>query len=112
MAEAVINSYPNDLTTLPGGEAAPVSAEGGHKNKRKQTLLSLLDALQELSKDEELNVPGVLLLQRTCTCSCSHHATQRLPRNSLVLKEIGMSVSTLYPLNCCHRCLPNRCSYH
>ncbi len=54
--EAVVASYPNDLTTLPGGQSAPME---GTKNKRKQTLLSLLDALQELSRDEDLDVSGM-----------------------------------------------------
>ena len=45
-----------DLSPLPGGATAPL-AEGA-KSKRKQTLLSLLDALQELSKDGELDVAG------------------------------------------------------
>ncbi|KAM5543423.1 hypothetical protein V8D89_002674 [Ganoderma adspersum] len=44
---------PNDLTAIPAGPGTE-----GHdptKHKRKQTLLSLLDALAELSKDEELD---------------------------------------------------------
>lgn len=57
VVDAVVASYPGDLTTLPGGEATP-PGEGAKKSKRKQTLLSLLDALQELSRDEELDVTG------------------------------------------------------
>ena len=53
--EPVVAAYPNDLTTLPGGQSAPME---GTKSKRKQTLLSLLDALQELTKDDELDVSG------------------------------------------------------
>lgn len=53
-----VASYPNDLTTLPGGQSTPM--EGITKNKRKQTLLSLLDALHELSKDDDLDVSGAL----------------------------------------------------
>lgn len=55
VVDAAVASYPGDLTTLPGGEATP-PGEGTQKSKRKQTLLSLLDALQELSRDEDLNL--------------------------------------------------------
>ena len=47
---------PNDLTAIPAGPGTE-----GHdptKHKRKQTLLSLLEALAELSKDEELDGTG------------------------------------------------------
>ncbi|KAI0783765.1 WD40 repeat-like protein [Abortiporus biennis] len=47
---------PNDLTDLPTGAPgqAPASQEGGKiDSKRKQTLLSLLEALHELSKEED-----------------------------------------------------------
>ncbi|KAI0754301.1 hypothetical protein C8Q80DRAFT_360590 [Daedaleopsis nitida] len=45
---------PNDLTAISGGP--PTSQqEGSRGRKRKQTLLSLLDALAELSKDDELD---------------------------------------------------------
>ncbi|KAI0355885.1 WD40 repeat-like protein [Trametes cingulata] len=44
---------PNDLTAIPAGPTAEQQDSRGHK--RKQTLLSLLDALAELSKDEELD---------------------------------------------------------
>ena len=57
MIETVVASYPNDLTTLPGGQSASIE---GTKSKRKQPLLSLLDALQELTKDEDLDVSGML----------------------------------------------------
>ncbi|OJT12118.1 hypothetical protein TRAPUB_11343 [Trametes pubescens] len=44
---------PNDLTGIPAGPTTEQQGTRGHK--RKQTLLSLLDALAELSKDEELD---------------------------------------------------------
>lgn len=44
---------PNDLTGIPAGPTTEQQGARGHK--RKQTLLSLLDALAELSKDEELD---------------------------------------------------------
>ncbi|KAJ8473563.1 hypothetical protein ONZ51_g7787 [Trametes cubensis] len=44
---------PNDLTAIPAGPAGEQQGSRGHK--RKQTLLSLLDALAELSKDEGLD---------------------------------------------------------
>ncbi|KAI0821946.1 WD40 repeat-like protein [Trametes gibbosa] len=44
---------PNDFTGIPAGPTA--EQQGGRGHKRKQTLLSLLDALAELSKDEELD---------------------------------------------------------
>ncbi|KAI0676285.1 WD40 repeat-like protein [Trametes maxima] len=43
---------PNDLTAIPAG---PTTEQQGRGHKRKQTLLSLLDALAELSRDEELD---------------------------------------------------------
>ncbi|KAI0760480.1 WD40 repeat-like protein [Fomes fomentarius] len=48
---------PNDLTAI---QAGPTTSEqqGSRGHKRKQTLLSLLDALAELSKDEELDGVG------------------------------------------------------
>ena len=68
VVDAMVASYPGDLTTLPGGEATP--PEVVTKSKRKQTLLSLLDALQELSKDEELDVTGVFSISsRRTICS-------------------------------------------
>ena len=51
-AEQMAPGY--DLAPVHGGAtAAPVD---GAKSKRKQTLLSLLDALHELSKDGELDI--------------------------------------------------------
>ncbi len=49
---------PNDLTAI---QAGPTTSEqqGSRGHKRKQTLLSLLDALAELSKDEELDGVGM-----------------------------------------------------
>ncbi|TBU39880.1 WD40 repeat-like protein [Dichomitus squalens] len=47
---------PNDLTTIHAGP----EGQDPTKHKRKQTLLSLLDALAELSKDEDLNGMGTL----------------------------------------------------
>ncbi|KAI0763501.1 WD40 repeat-like protein [Trametes elegans] len=47
---------PNDLTAIPAGPTMDQQGSRGHK--RKQTLLSLLDALAELSKDEELDGLG------------------------------------------------------
>ncbi|RPD69485.1 WD40 repeat-like protein [Lentinus tigrinus ALCF2SS1-7] len=44
---------PNDLSSIPAGPTTS-QQEGSRGHKRKQTLLSLLDALAELSKDEEL----------------------------------------------------------
>ena len=49
---------PNDLTAIPTGPAGEQQGSRGHK--RKQTLLSLLDALAELSKDEGLDELGEL----------------------------------------------------
>lgn len=55
IAEQVASGYDlSGLPTVPAGAASP--KDGGAKNKRKQTLLSLLDALQELSKDGELDI--------------------------------------------------------
>ena len=65
LLDAAVASYPGDLTTLPGGESPP-PGEGATKSKRKQTLLSLLDALQELSRDEELDVSGSSQLRAEC----------------------------------------------
>ena len=48
---------PNDLTAIPAGPTTS-EQEGSRGHKRKQTLLSLLDALAELSKDEELEGLG------------------------------------------------------
>ncbi|KAH9941858.1 WD40 repeat-like protein, partial [Epithele typhae] len=47
---------PNDLTAIPSGPTASANHDehGSRGQKRKQTLLSLLDALAELSKDDEL----------------------------------------------------------
>lgn len=59
-AEQMAPGY--DLAPLPGG-ATPAPADRA-KSKRKQTLLSLLDALHELSKDGELDVGS------TCLSSC------------------------------------------
>lgn len=53
IAEPVTPGY--ELAPATGG--APNPAEG-QKSKRKQTLLSLLDALQELSKDGDLDIPS------------------------------------------------------
>ena len=47
-----------DLTN--GAASGGLPGEGA-KNKRKQTLLSLLDALQELSKDGELDFSSACL---------------------------------------------------
>ncbi|KAI8972801.1 WD40 repeat-like protein [Trametes punicea] len=51
---------PNDFTAIPPAPTAEQQGDRGHK--RKQTLLSLLDALAELSKGEELEglVPNQL----------------------------------------------------
>ena len=57
MSETVVASYPGDLTALPGGQSAP-GAEAA-KSKRKQTLMSLLDALTEL-REEELGSSSTL----------------------------------------------------
>lgn len=46
-----VASYPGDLTNLHGAEATPAE---GVKSKRKQTLLSLLEALQELSRETDV----------------------------------------------------------
>ncbi|OBZ67869.1 hypothetical protein A0H81_12274 [Grifola frondosa] len=55
LTEAATN--PNDLTALSSSASAPVGgSRTGSNTKRKQTLISLLDALAELSKDEELDV--------------------------------------------------------
>ena len=56
----------NDEFTPPGNGATtpPVVPSEGIKSKRKQTLMSLLDALHELSRDGELSSSeGVLLTQ-------------------------------------------------
>ncbi|KAI0090434.1 WD40-repeat-containing domain protein [Irpex rosettiformis] len=77
--EAVVASYPNDLTTLPGGQSAPME---GTKNKRKQTLLSLLDALQELTKDEDLDVSSAALQP-------SFEADRDVPTTDEHLQKVG-----------------------
>lgn len=81
-----------DLSPLPGGAAAPGAQ--GTKNKRKQTLLSLLDALQELSKDGDLDVGSTWpqFIQRTIPS----HARRLLIKatvSSRASKMIEMSVS-------------------
>ena len=50
---APADSFPDGLNALPttGQNAVPVE---GARSKRKQTLLSLLDMLNELSKDHDL----------------------------------------------------------
>ncbi|OCH89316.1 WD40 repeat-like protein [Obba rivulosa] len=47
-------AHPSDLTAIPAGTLASSPESSRHNTKRKQTLLTLLDALAELSKDEEL----------------------------------------------------------
>lgn len=59
VAETVVASYPGDLTTLPGGQTTPGAEHV--KTKRKQTLLSLLDALHELTREEELGASSTSL---------------------------------------------------
>ena len=54
-AEQLTPGY--NLAPLPGSAPAALPADGT-KSKRKQTLLSLLDALHELSKDGELDIGG------------------------------------------------------
>ncbi|KZT24894.1 WD40 repeat-like protein [Neolentinus lepideus HHB14362 ss-1] len=54
----VTPNYTNDLTVnLPSGPGAVTPTRADASNKRKQTLLSLLDALNELTKDEDLHEP-------------------------------------------------------
>lgn len=53
-ADAITPGY--DLSSLPAAPPGASTPKEGVKSKRKQTLLSLLDALQELSKDGELDI--------------------------------------------------------
>ncbi|KAI0346641.1 WD40 repeat-like protein [Trametopsis cervina] len=78
-----VASYPNDLTTLPGGQSTPM--EGITKNKRKQTLLSLLDALHELSKDDDLDVSAVAQQP-------SFEADRDVPSTDEHLQKVGAEV--------------------
>ncbi|EKM57477.1 uncharacterized protein PHACADRAFT_206381 [Phanerochaete carnosa HHB-10118-sp] len=55
-AEPVASGF--DFSNLPTVSPGPTVAKDGVKNKRKQTLLSLLDALHELSKDSDLAITG------------------------------------------------------
>ena len=89
IAEQVTPGY--DLSPLPGGATAP-PAEGA-KSKRKQTLLSLLDALQELSKDGELDIAGTWrhIFERTVQSHVRQHIKQTV--SSRASKMIETSVS-------------------
>ncbi|EPQ52299.1 WD40 repeat-like protein [Gloeophyllum trabeum ATCC 11539] len=54
----VTPNYTNDLTVnLPNGPGSVTPTRTEPSNKRKQTLLSLLDALTELTKDEDIHEP-------------------------------------------------------
>ena len=76
-AEPLAPGY--DLTNAAAGVVKPID---GAKSKRKQTLLSLLDALQELSKDGDLDIPStcftlaVSLFGLTDVCHPSDNSQQ------------------------------------
>lgn len=55
----------SDLTaSLPGASGPPTRKDGPIHNKRKQTLLSLLDALHELSQDDSMGSFGKFVILR------------------------------------------------
>ncbi|KAI0701045.1 WD40 repeat-like protein [Cytidiella melzeri] len=83
----MVASYPSDLTSLPG---APLTSMEGLKTKRKQTLLSLLDALQELSKDDDLDVSGCHLL--AAAEQPSFEADRDVPTTDEHLQKVGAEV--------------------
>ena len=74
---------PNDLTANPGGPE-----QEGRRGKRKQTLLSLLDALAELSKDGELDGYGMSISQPLSSARLCRHASSCKPGHLRLLLEI------------------------
>jgi len=85
----------NDLTAnLPNGMNNPARKDNPAINtKRKQTLLSLLDALHELSQDDEVRAYGGLFFFCVAVLFDFHTLATQAQATSQASKMIGMSVS-------------------
>lgn len=88
-----------DVTGIPGpapGAITPTRLEHGAKtrtvdgetNKRKMTLLSLLDALTELQKDEEMTLTGEYAAELPITSAdCNYFPSRRAIGRNVALQN-------------------------
>lgn len=105
-------AYPNDITATPDDPVTAPPVATTSNAKRRQTLLTLLDALQELSREDSL-VDGTHGASASCLLllSCFRFGSDRCPVsfllpqkriNNRILKGIMTSVSAI--VNCRRRC--------
>jgi hypothetical protein len=94
MEPTVTPSHLIDLTDAATPQSRKLRDHTGNNSKRKQTLLTLLDALHELSQDEEILGYGELLQPDRFYLDCNIMLLHRYYATSQTSRMIGMSVST------------------